>query len=131
MRKILLLLLIECLGFTAGHASPLFGQDGGPTTTTTHLGDNGAASVNRPRAPRRTSSFQVVYDQALGALLISSPSDVGMVVAVVENLSTGAFGFYTFDTSELAILPISGEPGFWRVTLILSHTKIFYDFYVD
>ena len=88
-------------------------------------------SSDRPRAPRRTTSFQVVYDQALGALLISSPSDVGMVVAVVENLSTGAFSFYTFDSSELAILPISGEPGFWRVTLFLPYTKIFYDFYVD
>jgi hypothetical protein len=54
------------------------------------------------------------------------------VIAVVENLSTGAFGFYSFDSSELAILPVSGEPGFWRVTLYwASHNTQTIEFEVN
>ena len=81
------------------------------------MGSIGETSMGRPRASRRSPSFQIYYDPGLNAVLVSSTSDVGLVNAVIENLSTGSFYTYSFDSSELAVLPISGEAGVWRILL--------------
>ena len=119
MRKTLMLLLVGCVGILSGYANPFTGQDGKETTS--QMGSIGDTSMGRPRAPRRSPSFQIYYDPGLNAVLVSSTSDVGLVNAVIENLSTGSFYTYSFDSSELAVLPISGEAGVWRVLLYSNH----------
>lgn len=39
------------------------------------------------------------------------------VSAVLENLVTGELVSYTFDSSDVAVLPFSGDAGLWRITL--------------
>ena len=115
MRKTLMLLLVGSVGIISGYAHPFTGQDGKETTS--QMGSIGDTSMGRPRVPRRSPSFQIYYDPGLNAVLVSSTSDVGLVNAVIENLSTGSFYTYSFDSSELAVLPISGEAGVWRILL--------------
>ena len=115
MRKTLMLLLVGSVGIISGYAHPFTGQDGKETTS--QMGSIGDTSMGRPRVPRRSPSFQIYYDPGLNAVLVSSTSDVGPVHAVIENLSTGSFYTYSFDSSELAVLPISGEAGVWRILL--------------
>lgn len=121
MRKTLLLLLIGCMCFFSGHASTIFSLDG--RTTTTQKGSSGDTSIGRPRAPRcRVASFDVFYDQEQLALHICSPTDVGIVMGVIENLSTGTFFIFSFDSSVPAILPIGGESGLWEIILFTKDT---------
>ena len=115
MRKTLMLLLVGSVGIISGYAHPFTGQDGKETTS--QMGSIGDTSMGRPRVPRRSPSFQIYYDPGLNAVLVSSTSDVGPVHAVIENLSTGSFYTYSFDSSELAVLPIRGEAGVWRILL--------------
>ena len=110
-----MLLLVGSVGILSGYAHPFTGQDGKETTS--QMGSIGDTSMGRPRVPRRSPSFQIYYDPGLNAVLVSSTSDVGLVNAVIENLSTGSFYTYSFDSSELAVLPISGEAGVWRILL--------------
>ncbi len=110
-----MLLLVGSVGIISGYAHPFTGQDGKETTS--QMGSIGETSMGRPRASRRSPSFQIYYDPGLNAVLVSSTSDVGLVNAVIENLSTGSFYTYSFDSSELAVLPISGEAGVWRILL--------------
>ena len=110
-----MLLLVGSVGIISGYAHPFTGQDGKETTS--QMGSIGETSMGRPRASRRSPSFQIYYDPGLNAVLVSSTSDVGPVHAVIENLSTGSFYTYSFDSSELAVLPISGEAGVWRILL--------------
>ena len=110
-----MLLLVGSVGIISGYAHPFTSQDG--KTTNSQMGSVGDATSVRPRALRRSPSFQIYYDPGLNAVLVSSTSDVGLVNAVIENLSTGSFYTYSFDSSELAVLPISGEAGVWRILL--------------
>ena len=110
-----MLLLVGSVGIISGYAHPFTGQDGKETTS--QMGSIGDTSMGRPRAPRRSPSFQIYYDPGMKAMIVSSISDVGPVHAVIENLSAGAFYSYLFDSSELAVLPISGEAGVWRILL--------------
>ena len=130
MRKTLLLILVGSMGFTSAQASSSCGQDG--KTTATQVGNNGGTSIGRPRAHRKVPTFQIVYEPTWRSLVVYSFSDGGLVHAVIENLSTGAHYFYTFDSSEPAILPISGEAGVWMVMLYsMSRNVIEYEFEVD
>lgn len=110
-----MLLLVGCVGILSGYANPFTGQDGKETTS--QMGSIGDTSMGRPRAPRPSPSFQICYEPGLNAVLVSSRADAGLVHAVIENLSTGSFYTYSFDSSELAVLPISGEAGVWRILL--------------
>ena len=118
MRKKTLLLLIGGFVFFSGQASTSFSMDS--RSTTTYMGNNGGASVGRPRAPRRSRIFQISYEPGMNILQVISSADVGFVTAIIENLSTGTILTYTFDTSDPAFLPISGECGVWRVFLATS-----------
>lgn len=118
MRKRVFLLLIGgLLGITChGFSFSLENDDGTPSSPLSK-GDIRDTSVSRPRAPRRPCSFWVAYDLGQQALIVSSLSNVGRVKAVIENLSTGALCAYSFDSSGPAVLPISGEPGLWEVSI--------------
>ena len=75
---------------------------------------------DRPQAPA-LSLFTVFLDTDLGSLFVSSRYDVGEVSVTIENLSTGDFYSYTFDSADSALLPINGSAGFWTITLTLDN----------
>lgn len=75
---------------------------------------------DRPQAPA-LSLFTVFLDTDLGSLFVSSRYDVGEVSATIENLLTGDFYSYTFDSADSALLPINGSAGFWTITLTLDN----------
>ena len=113
-----MLLLVGSVGIISGYAHPFTGQDGKETTS--QMGSIGETSMGRPRASRRSPSFQIYYDPGLNAVLVSSTSDVGLVHAVIENLSTGSLGMSFIDTSAPVLLPIGNERGRLRVTIIIE-----------
>lgn len=75
---------------------------------------------DRPQVPA-LSLFTVFLDTDSGSLFVSSRYDVGEVSATIENLSTGDFYSYTFDSADSALLPINGSAGFWTITLTLDN----------
>lgn len=75
--------------------------------------------VGRPRSAEQPL-FNACLDTELFTLFISSAYDVNEVTACVENLSTGEYEVYSFDSSETAMLPISCSAGEWQVTLTLE-----------
>lgn len=113
-----MLLLVGSVGIISGYAHPFTGEDG--KTTNSQMGSIGDATSVRPRALRRSPSFQIYYDPGLNAVLVSSTSDVGLVHAVIENLSTGSLGMSFIDTSAPVLLPIGNERGRLRVTIIIE-----------
>ena len=113
-----MLLLVGSVGIISGYAHPFTGQDGKETTS--QMGSIGETSMGRPRVSRRSPSFQIYYDPGLNAVLVSSTSDVGLVHAVIENLSTGSLGMSFIDTSAPVLLPIGNERGRLRVTIIIE-----------
>ena len=124
MRKTLLLLLIGCIGITSGQASTSFLQDG--KTATTQAGNIQETSSGRPRAPRRQQTlFSISYDSGLCALVVTPLADVGLVHALLENLTTGAVCIYSFNSSEPAVLPVIGEAGVWRIIVFYSNRFTF------
>lgn len=71
--------------------------------------------------PRTASIFSARLDTDLNILSISTLYDVGDVDAVIENLTSGEYAQYFFDSAMIANLPISGNAGFWRITLTTQH----------
>lgn len=113
MRRFLLSLLIGFLCITSSQASASHSQDG----RTTQAGNLDDKPLGRPKDARKNSSFYVSYFPGMGTLLITAVFDIGLVHAEFENLSSGTRYTISFDSSEPAILPTSGEPGIWRLIL--------------
>ena len=130
MRKTLFFFVLFCAVFTTTNAAAInratFSE--GPDIPI-QSGDHDSGANTRPRAPRRQTTFRVFYEPGFQALVVTSSSDVGVVVAVIENLSTGAFYTYSFDSSEAALLPVNGEPGLWRITLFVSRSNTFTEYF--
>lgn len=125
-----MLFMVGCLGISTGQASSLFLQDG--KTTPIRKGETGNSSLGRPRAPRHSPTVQIWYEPGVNAVFVVSRTDVGPVQAVIENLTTGTLYTYSFDSSSPTILPISGEPGVWKVILRSTRgTIITYEFIAD
>lgn len=76
-------------------------------------------SDGRPRTPA-LRLFAAFLDTVSNHLSVTARFDVGNVYVVIENLSTGEYSVHSFDSSETAILPISGDSGCWRITLTLE-----------
>ena len=75
--------------------------------------------------PRSLPLFSVVLDTDLNYLSISTLYNVGYVDAVIENLTTGEYAEYSFDSSSTAYFPISGNAGSWRITLTLLDNEVY------
>ena len=75
--------------------------------------------------PRSRPLFSVVLDTDLNYLSISTLYNVGYVDAVIENLTTGEYAEYSFDSSSTAYFPISGNAGSWRITLTLLDNEVY------
>lgn len=76
-------------------------------------------TTSRPRAPA-LRLFSAFVDTDSDALFVSSRYDVGEVSATIENISTGEFYSYTFDSADTALLPIACTNGLWSVRLTLE-----------
>lgn len=74
---------------------------------------------DRPMAPA-LRLFSAFVDTDSNALFVSSRYDVGEVSATIENISTGEFYSYTFDSADTALLPIACTNGLWSVRLTLE-----------
>lgn len=118
MIKPFFLFVVGVMLTSAALASPTGKTTGEILDVPIHSGEEPTPD-GRPHAPTR-SLFSAFVDSALGALTVTSRYDVGDVVAVVENNSTGEYYSDTFDSSEIAVLPISGTCGLWRITLTLE-----------
>lgn len=81
---------------------------------------NEGAQESRPRVPALIP-FSVMADTDLCVVYVSSIYDSVEVSAVLENLMTGELVSYTFDSSDVAVLPFSGDSGLWRITLTLEN----------
>ena len=76
--------------------------------------------------PRTTPIFTAYLDTDLDILSISALYNVGDVSAVIENLTTRESSEYVFASSSTALLPISGDSGYWRITLSLESGEDYY-----
>ena len=117
MKKLYFLFLAVALSATA-LASPT-GNKMGEQRDVLIMSKKQSVNQGRPRAPELTL-FNACLDTDLCALFISSAYDVNEVTACVENLSTGVYSVYSFDSSETAMLPISCTAGEWQLTLTLE-----------
>lgn len=79
----------------------------------------------RPRVPA-LRLFSAFLDTDLNILSITSRINVGDIQADIINLSTDEYVGYSFDSSETAILPISGDPGYWKIVLTLDNGEVFF-----
>lgn len=80
---------------------------------------NNDESKSRPQAPA-LRLFSAVVDTDSNAVFVSSRYDVGEVSVTLENISTGDFYSYTFDSADTALLPINCASGFWTIMLTLD-----------
>lgn len=80
--------------------------------------------------PRSMSLFSAYYDTDLNILSVSALYNVGEVNVVIENLTTGEYAEYSFDSSQPEYFPISGNTGFWRITLMLENGALYYGEFV-
>ena len=76
------------------------------------------------------SLFSAYYDTDLNILSVSALYNVGEVNVVIENLTTGEYAEYSFDSSQPEYFPISGNTGFWRITLMLENGALYYGEFV-
>ncbi len=83
-------------------------------------------SSNKHRAPARIP-IKVSYVSFISALNITFMNSLGEVEVNVTNHSTGDYLSGTLDANAgTAILPISGDEGFYTVTFILPDGKEYY-----
>lgn len=67
------------------------------------------------------------YLCAVNSIHTTVASDMGMIEMTVTNLSTGESWWDTFDSGEApqSILPISGDPGYYKVEYITESGDIY------
>ena len=123
MKKVLLLFVANIVLAITALASPT-GETMGETVVVSISKQTEDQPGGRPHAPAR-SLFYGALDTDFDVLFVNSIYDVGEVPVSVENQSTGEYYEYLFDSSEMAILPISCTEGFWRITLTLDTDVVY------
>lgn len=118
MKKPLLFVAASLILTATTQAAPAGATKGDIVNVPLQTG-NEEQPVQRPRVPALVP-FSAVVDADLCIVFVSSVYDAGEITAVLENYSTGERGLYTFDASDTAVLPFSGDSGFWRITLTLE-----------
>ena len=118
MKKHYLLLVVSMALATTTLASPTEKTMGEIISVPIQKTDESTPSV-RPQAPA-LRLFSAFVDTDSNALFVSSRYDVGEVSVTLENISTGDFYSYTFDSADTALLPINCASGFWTIMLTLD-----------
>ena len=118
MKKNVLLFVASIILATTTLASPA-GKTKGEQIDVLFTTKNQKAEQTRPKAPA-LRLFSAVVDTDSNAVFVSSRYDVGEVSVTLENISTGDFYSYTFDSADTALLPINCASGFWTIMLILD-----------
>lgn len=122
MKKTLLFWLMVSLALpTSVLASTTRGNMGDPINVPIQKHEEGPDDC-----PRNVSLFSVVLDTDLNYLSISTLYNVGYVNAVIENLTTGEYAEYSFDSSSTTYFPISGNAGSWRIILTLVGNGVYF-----
>ena len=121
MKKTLLFWLVVSLAFPSSVlASTTWGSMGDPINVPIQKHEEGPDDC-----PRSLPLFSVVLDTDLNYLSISTLYNVGYVDAVIENLTTGEYAEYSFDSRLTAYFPVSGNAGSWQITLTPENGDIY------
>jgi len=117
MRKVLLTILIECMGFVAAHATTAISLD--EKTISIQKRTVVGVTPDRPRYPMVIAAYYFYYDSDLSALSIYTPAWHYPYFAVLENFTTGESNYYSYDDllEEEMSIPFTGGPGIWRLSL--------------
>lgn len=86
----------------------------------------GTSEEGGDQRPRTPSLFSAYLDTDLNLITIYTLYNVGYVDTVIENLTTGEYAEYSFDSSSTAYFPISGNAGSWRITLTLLDNEVYF-----
>lgn len=117
MKKTFIVLMANMLLAIAPQTS-LFGKTMGEVIPVPIRKEDTHNNIGRPHAPE-LPLFNSCLNTDSSSLIIYSAYDVDEVSAVIENLTTGELYEYSFDSSDVAVLPISGSEGLWYITLSL------------
>ena len=80
----------------------------------------GTSEEGGDQRPRTPSLFSAYLDTDLNLITIYTLYNVGYVDTVIENLTTGEYAEYSFNSSSPVLLPISGNAGYWHITRTLG-----------
>ena len=129
MRKVLLTIVIGCLGYISGNASSVICLDGDDKRTFEegNIGDvTGGRPLRPPRIPGRVINemgIHFTYDPIMSTMSIRISTDNGPVFVSLRNPYTGEsmVSFIDSSTRVLTIFPFTEGPGFWKFSLISVH----------
>lgn len=110
MRKVLLSFLIGSMGLNLISVSAAISLRG--VTATTREGD-----VDKTTPIPPIPKYYVSYESELSTLYFYVRPGRDPLFAVLENYTTGEFICYPFNSSNVAIFPITEETGIWRLSV--------------
>ena len=124
MRKVLLSILIVCLGLIPGHASNIVCPDGYDKRTFEE-GNIGNTTGGRPLTYSELCArgFIITYDPFMYTLNILISPRIGYAFVSLSNPYTGepTVSYLGSSTRNLTISPFTEGPGYWRFGLFSAH----------
>ena len=97
-------------------------RDGEPTDILITEGGHGSSPIIYAPA---LIPIQAAYSSSHSTIFVNFLYDLGYVSVEIENLTTGEYAEYSFDSSSTAYFPISGNTGSWRITLTLLDNEVY------
>ena len=127
MRKVLLTILIGCMGIFPSHASTTISMD--EKATTNQEVNIGEMLTFIPFFPM----YHLTYNSDLSMLTFHRRIVKDSLFVVLQNITTGESQFNSFGSSCEVSFPITGEEGLWRISVgraPSSHNPaILYEYY--
>ena len=121
MKQKLMLVISGLLLAVTTLASPIGITMGDPLDIPIHPED-GQEDIGRPR---NTSLFSVTLDTEMSILFVSALYYVGDVIVRIENFTTYEIIETSFNSAVSSYIPISGNSGNWRITLMLDNGDLY------
>lgn len=136
MRKVLLTIVIGCLGYISGNASSVICLDGDGKRTFEegNIRDVTGGRPLRPPIHKKVileMGIHFTYDPIMSTLSIRISPENGPVFVSLRNPYTGEsmVSFLDSSTRVLTVFPFTEGPGFWQFSLISVHGGVhLYDF---
>lgn len=122
MNKTLLMVMTSLMLSVTALASPAGKTMGDLLDVPIHTRDGQVDQIR----PRSVPLFVAHLETELNELFVFPHHDVGFVDVVIENLFNGEYAEFSFDSSMAAFFPISGNAGFWRISLTLDSGDVYY-----
>ena len=123
MKKALFLLLCLTIQGTLAHTTPSLMSEtvSIPLTPKTGTHDN----EGRPRTINQ-NLVNASVDTEMGNVTVSVLIPIGNVDVFLINESNGTMLNYTFDSSQMAVLPLENPNGYWIISLTFDDNSCFY-----